>query len=309
MDFLAKQRQRDREELLSAVKPETPVPVQTMETDLEEGWTLVTYTKPQRRWKRLVTLLTISQVHVLTGLILEMIEAAREQAAERALELAKRLARQDARWLRAAAAKKVDVKVKAKALVDKPMAKGKALSRSIQHLGRRAVWQAEIKDCDHPEAMQSHPRAAHGVGWTTCLKCGGRWERIFEDPKWMTPQVVTVQVKTMEIPNNQVPSEAGQSSDPKKEDSKIKSLVPVSAEMTPSASQSSIMTPRDQAKRRNPEVVASEATQELDQTVLALFQQGCASGHPPAEVITQMLRDARDTEAVDAVRRLTKTLS
>ena len=76
MDFLARQLQRDRAELLTAVKPETPVPVQSMETDLAEGWTFVTYTKPQRRWKRLVTLLTISQVHVLTGLILEMVEAA-----------------------------------------------------------------------------------------------------------------------------------------------------------------------------------------------------------------------------------------
>ena len=78
----------------------------------------------------------------------------------------------------------------------------------------------------------------------------------------------------------------------------------------------SIETPRDDdnpadrvSKRRNSEVVTLEATHEMDQKALFTFQQGCALGHTPAETIAQMIKDAKDTETVQAVHRLTRTLS
>ena len=111
-------------------------------------------------------------------------------------------------------------------------------------------------------------------------------------------------------------SEKAKVDDPTKKVIAKKSLVvthlpPEPAGAAASASQYSISTPRDPSpsKRRNPEIVAIEATAELDQKVLFNFQQGCALGHSPAETITEMIRDAKDMQTIEAVQRLTRTLS
>ena len=161
------------------------------------------------------------------------------------------------------------------------------------------------------------------MAWVTCLKCGGRWERIFDGPN--DPEMnglIYVKEETRKPLNNPSAgySEGAKVDDPAKKVIAKKSLVvthhppePVgsAASSTASASQYSISTPRDPSpsKRRNPEIVAIEATQELDQKVLFNFQQGCAQGHSPAETITEMIRNAKDIQTIEAVQRLTRTLS
>ena len=71
------------------------------------------------------------------------------------------------------------------------------------------------------------------------------------------------------------------------------------------------MTPRDPVnpKRRNPEVTKQETAKEFDKLVLNQFRESCSQGHTPAEAIALMIRDAKETEMVEAIHRLTQTLS
>ena len=118
------------------------------------------------RWKRLVIMLGVAENHATTGAIITYLEQMRKRIAEEKYEEYKRAA--------GSSADKV-LKPKNKSQTGtKPMAKGKALSRSTA-----CQYTLDPEVCPHAAEDLSEPRGGRGgAKWFTCLKCGSRWERV-----------------------------------------------------------------------------------------------------------------------------------
>ena len=135
------------------------------------------------RWKRLVIIMDIVNTHALTGSILTYLEKAREIKAMEALNVYKKLAG------------KTNIATHTQKTrstfsdVPKPMAKGRPLTRS-----KRIISPVDPSMCPHNPEDMSGPRGSGSkegtIHWVTCLKCGSRWERIWEDlvPRSVPPQ-------------------------------------------------------------------------------------------------------------------------
>jgi hypothetical protein len=138
------------------------------------------------RWKRLMTLISIMKHHAATGAVLEIVELRREELAREALKRAaafatpKMAAYLDTIDPNAISGPPVKAAAKAANTGPRPLAKGKALSRSTTK-----AWELEVANCPHPTQHLSEPRGGRGGAlWLTCLKCGARWERVLEpEPK------------------------------------------------------------------------------------------------------------------------------
>ena len=157
----------------------------------EDGWTAWMAVPPwAHRWKRLVIILDIVNTHALTGSLLTYLEQARELKALEALDLYQKLAGKDkiATRLQKTRTQFVDV--------PKPMAKGKALPRS-----KVTTFPLDPRSCPHNKEDMSGPRGTGGkfapLKWVTCLKCGSRWERIWED---LAPPTVHPRAKPSTAP-------------------------------------------------------------------------------------------------------------
>ena len=146
----------------------------------EDSWTAWMAVPPwAHRWKRLVIILDIVNAHALTRSLLTYLEQARELKALEALDLYQKLAGKDkiATRLQKTRTQFVDV--------PKPMAKGRVLPRS-----KVTTFPLDPRSCPHNKEDMSGPRGTGGrfapLKWVTCLKCGSRWERIWED---LAPQL------------------------------------------------------------------------------------------------------------------------
>ena len=129
------------------------------------------YQKVLYSWKRMVTLMSLVTMGNLCELMLDKMSIIRTRKAQELLDRHRALTGQIA-IPEGFSAKPTKTKV-----VNKPTAKGKALSRS-----KTVVAQCQVENCDHPTLK-------HGGGsgylesetkyWMTCQKCGGRWARVF----------------------------------------------------------------------------------------------------------------------------------
>ena len=126
------------------------------------------------RWKRLVIILDIVNTHALTGSLLTYLEKAREFKAVEALDVYQKLAGKDKIATRTQKTRTQLIDV------PKPMAKGKILPRS-----KVSTFPIDPRSCPHNKEDMSGPRGTGGkfapLKWVTCLKCGSRWERVWED--------------------------------------------------------------------------------------------------------------------------------
>ena len=154
----------------------------------EDSWTVWMEGKVPlyaHRWKRLVIIMDIVNTHALTGSLLTYLEQARELKATEALNLYKKLA---GKTQIATHTQKTRLKFSD---APKPMAKGKPLFRS-----RRITSPADPSMCPHNPEDMSGPRGSGSkegtIHWVTCLKCGSRWERIWED---LVPRPVPSQAR------------------------------------------------------------------------------------------------------------------
>ena len=141
----------------------------------EDGWTVWLSVPPwAHRWKRLVIILDIVNTHALTGSLLTYLEQARELKALEALDLYKKLAGKDQIATRTQKTRSQFINV------PKPMAKGRVLPRS-----KVTTFPIDPRSCPHNKEDMSGPRGTGGkfspLKWVTCLKCGSRWERVWED--------------------------------------------------------------------------------------------------------------------------------
>ena len=157
-----------------SLQHDDPQPAPRTEMD-EDSWTAwMAVPTWAHRWKRLVIILDIVNTHALTGSLLTYLEQAREFKALEALNVYKKLAGKDkiATHIQKTRSKYIDT--------PKPMAKGKPLSRS-----KVTGFPVDPLSCPHHPEDMSGPRGSGGkfatLHWVTCLKCGSRWERIWED--------------------------------------------------------------------------------------------------------------------------------
>ena len=149
------------------------------------------------KWKRLVTMLKVVMLHSETGSIISYLEGLRCRIAEeKRLEYAKAAGSSSDALLKLYPVVKQKKEDPSKPI---PMAKGKALSRSI------AVPEKPFIDpwmCSHPPEHLSLPRGgAGGRKWFTCLMCGSRWERVFESEATGTQEPPTRDVQTSSEPS------------------------------------------------------------------------------------------------------------
>ena len=126
------------------------------------------------RWRRLMIMVGLVDVHASSGAIMSHLERMRERIEEEA-----RRAYEKAAGTKAAA-KKAFTKAR-----DKPQNKeatevGKPLSRSPGTF----VFDPDM--CAHPRLV---PRGNKDLLWFTCLKCGSRWERVAPVPL-LVPQAM-----------------------------------------------------------------------------------------------------------------------
>jgi hypothetical protein len=166
-----------------AEQAETAPPIY-MQMETDEGAIWLTPPPWAHRWKRMVMMTMIVSYHALTGSFISYFEMMRERAAQKAKEEYQRLAGATAAVAARTQTPKKDPKT------PKPMAKGKALSRSTA-----SEFTQEPQDCLHPAYEMSQPRGGRGgSAWVTCLRCGSRWERVWEtesQPAPSTPPVPT----------------------------------------------------------------------------------------------------------------------
>ena len=126
------------------------------------------------RWKRMVLMMGVSMMHALTGVIVQTLEVIRERQAAEALETY-------LKYASSADRAKLNPPAKKTLGTNRPMAKGKALSRS-----KTQKWQMEPEDCPHTQ--MSNPRGGRGeTFWWTCLQCGSRWERVHSESSGSAP--------------------------------------------------------------------------------------------------------------------------
>jgi len=117
----------------------------------------------------MVILLALVTKHAMTGCLLQQVDIMRDRHEKEAYERWQRLTQR----IGAPGCKSL-AKAKPTHAVPVPMAKGKALSRSITE-----KWMLEPETCAHQASDMSGPRGGRGGSkWMTCLKCGSRWERI-----------------------------------------------------------------------------------------------------------------------------------
>lgn len=173
MDFVSRLMSQTTASLQDPVEPQVIARV-VMDDGTDDVWisTPVWATK----WKRLVITLGLVQTHALTGSIISYLETMRERRAQEALDQYQRLAGQTRLSTQTQEARK---KTSRPSDAPKPMAKGKALSRSTVK-----KFPIDPEDCLHPEKDMSGPRGGHGgAKWVTCLRCGSRWERCWDSPQ------------------------------------------------------------------------------------------------------------------------------
>ena len=179
-----------------AAEDEEKKPVRSVTFMEDEEW--LDIPKTALRWQRMVTLLGVIMTHSDTGSIIRYMETLRDRIAQEKLK----------EYVKAAgSSKEVVSKPKPKKDAPKgiPMAKGKALSRSI------AVPEVPFIDpwiCKHLPEDLSPPRGGMGgLKWFTCLKCGSRWERVWESEPTTTPEQGTKEFTTSLDPNGSTSQE------------------------------------------------------------------------------------------------------
>jgi hypothetical protein len=173
-----------------SLQHDDPQPAPRTEMD-EDSWTAwLAVPTWAHRWKRLVIILDIANTHALTGSLITYLEQAREFKAMEALNVYQKLPGKDQIATRLQKTRTQYVNV------PKPMAKGRALPRSKVN-----TFPLDPRSCPHNQEDMSGPRGTGGkfapLKWLTCLKCGSRWERIWED---LVPLPVSSQARPSTAP-------------------------------------------------------------------------------------------------------------
>ena len=158
------------------------------------------------------------QLHVLTGTFITTLEAIRERKEQATLEAYLKCAKKKTDPLENQRSQNnSSLARRSKALREPtPMCKGAPLP-PVKFVNNGQKPELDPKTCLHPAADLSHPRGGqNGFKWFTCLKCGARWERVWEsqvpDEKTKAKNAVTtIQSPSGEPTNQNRPRARGQS--------------------------------------------------------------------------------------------------
>jgi len=138
--------------------------------DVDEVW--ITPPVWAYRWRRLTIIAMITWVHSMTGSLIGHLEVMRNRLAEEALAAYRhRLGQPDA------PPSKTPPPKPPQNVAERPMAKGKPMSRSTANKGK--PFDLEPNVCNHPPGLMQTRGGQGGVKWYTCLLCGSRWERVY----------------------------------------------------------------------------------------------------------------------------------
>ena len=134
------------------------------------------FPSPTRDWRRMVIQVKHVIVQCICSIVMRGLEELRDRRETHATQKLIRVAsdKTRGRLLGATAKPKAHTGENSR---PRPMAKGKPLRRStVQN------WIMEVEECSHPFESLSRPRGGQGgSAWFTCLRCGGRWERVYSD--------------------------------------------------------------------------------------------------------------------------------
>ena len=262
MDLVAKTMGRIRKEVLSEDPP--PVKKATPMDDEAEVW--LTPPKWAHRWKRLVTMTRMVDLHAATGVVIERLETIRERQAKAALELYQRMSRESSMPLIANRNPKI------RNIDPKPMAKGKALARSTVK-----KFALDPEDCPHVLDDMSNPRGTSNQKWMTCLRCGSRWERV-----WDTPSSSGAPCSTQSLPGSNPLRRPPPSAPETMEDG----FVTVNS---------------TESESETPPVVMAQLTQFYDQLR--------RSGHTEVQAVKELMAQATTAEEIAVVASFVKNLA
>ena len=133
------------------------------------------WTPRERKWKRLVTLVSFLYIQTICGYLLKRVEEIREEVAHAAFEKYKKAAGHTLPAVLKAAEKK-----KEKALTHVEQPSGLFTITETVLSRAKGDFRLEPRDCAHPKKAESQIRGTRKNGilfnWVTCMDCGRRLE-------------------------------------------------------------------------------------------------------------------------------------
>ena len=139
-------------------------------------------TLSQYRWKHLFLQMENAKVHVETGIFINVLEEIRERKEKALWEAYQKSAKKKTspRSYQRSQNSSSSARRSKALMLETPMSLGEPMA-PVKTVNNGQIPELKPAECPHPQEMLSHPRGGRGGRkWFTCLKCGARWERVWE---------------------------------------------------------------------------------------------------------------------------------